>query len=189
MELTLPPARQIDISATGRRLVFLGGRDWMPNQEAFLLALQLWPRIAENIPDAELYVVGAKKAGAKDPVYPAGVHDVGFVEDLPGFLASCRALMAPIMTGGGVRTKLLDAASQGLPVVGTGPAVGSLRTVFGMPTFDDTDAFVDECRRMLLDRDAAVAAGRELYEVNRLHWDDKRPHHCVESLVQAGIRV
>ncbi|MDT5242466.1 MAG: polysaccharide biosynthesis protein PslH [Mycobacterium sp.] len=187
MEVTLPPAEQIDISQTGRRLVFLGGRDWPPNQEAFLIALRLWPRIAEGIPDAELCVVGAKKTGSTDPVYPDQARDLGFVDDLPAFLKTCRALMAPIRTGGGVRVKLLDAASQGLPVVGSGPAVGSLTSVFGMSTFDDDDDFVAECRRMLLDRDAATAVGNELYEVNRAHWADKRPHRSVEALVQAGL--
>jgi glycosyltransferase involved in cell wall biosynthesis len=187
MELTLPPIEQIDVSQTGRRLVFLGGRDWPPNQEAFLTALRLWPRIAEGIPDAELVIVGAKKAGAADPVYPDGVRDLGFVEDLPAFLRTCRALMAPIRTGGGVRVKLLDAASQGLPVVGSGPAVGSLNSLFGMSTFDGDDEFVAECRRMLLDRDAAVAAGRQLYEVNRNHWAEMRPLKAVESLVNAGL--
>jgi glycosyltransferase involved in cell wall biosynthesis len=188
MEVTLPPAEKIDISATGRRLVFLGGRDWPPNQEAFLVALRLWPRICEGIPDAELCVIGAKKTGSTDPVYPERARDLGFVADLPGFLKTCRALMAPIKTGGGVRVKLLDAASQGLPVVGSGPAVGSLRTVFGMSTFDDDDQFVAECRRMLLDRDAAVAAGDRLYDVNWRHWEEKKPYRAVESLVQAGIR-
>ena len=187
MDVTLPPVEQIDISQTGRRLVFLGGRDWPPNQEAFLVALRLWPRISAGIEDAELCIVGAKKTGSTDPVYPDRVRDVGFVDDLPGFLKTCRALMAPIKTGGGVRVKLLDAASQGLPVVGTGPAVGSLRTVFGMSTFDDEDEFVAECRRMLLDRGAAVAAGNQLYEVNRQHWQDKRPNRAVEALVQAGL--
>ncbi|WP_029115312.1 glycosyltransferase [Mycobacterium sp. URHB0044] len=187
MEVTLPPIEQIDISATPRRLVFLGGRDWPPNQEAFLTALRLWPQISAGIPDAELCIVGAKKTGSTDPVYPDQVRDLGFVDDLPEFLKTCRALMAPIRTGGGVRVKLLDAASQGLPVVGSGPAVGSLRTLFGMSTFDDDDEFVAECRRMLLDRDAAVAAGNQLYEVNRQHWDEKRPYRAVESLVQAGL--
>jgi polysaccharide biosynthesis protein PslH len=188
MEVTLPPAEQIDVSQTGRRLVFLGGRDWPPNQEAFHVALRLWPRIAEGIPDAELCIVGAKKKGSTDPVYPERVRDLGFVDDLPAFLKTCRALMAPIRTGGGVRVKLLDAASQGLPVVGSGPAVGSLTSVFGMSTFDDDDDFVAECRRMLLDRDAAVAAGKELYEVNRAHWEQKLPQRAVESLVQAGLK-
>ncbi|KAA0080251.1 glycosyltransferase [Mycolicibacterium sp. P9-64] len=187
MEVTLPPIEQIDISQTGPRMVFLGGRDWPPNQEAFLIALRLWPRIAEGIPGAELVVVGAKKTGSTDPVYPAQARDLGFVDDLPAFLKTCRALMAPIRTGGGVRVKLLDAASQGLPVVGSGPAVGSLTDVFGMSTFDDDDDFVAECRRMLLDRDAAVAEGNRLYEVNRQHWADKRPQKSVEALVQSAL--
>ncbi|HEV7419379.1 MAG TPA: glycosyltransferase family 4 protein [Mycobacterium sp.] len=187
MDVTLPPGDQIDVSETPRRLVFLGGRDWPPNQEAFHVALRLWPRISVGIPDAELCVVGAKKTGSTDPVYPDRVRDLGFVNDLPEFLKTCRALMAPIRTGGGVRVKLLDAASQGLAVVGTGPAVGSLRTVFGMSTFDDDEAFVAECRRMLLDRDAAVAVGNHLYEANREHWEEKRPYRAVESLVRAGL--
>lgn len=187
MDITLPPIEQIDISQTGRRLVFLGGRDWPPNQEAFLIALRLWPRIAEGIPDAELVIVGAKKAGSTDPVYPDRVRDLGFVDDLPAFLRTCRAMMAPIRTGGGVRVKLLDAASQGLPVVGSGPAVGSLASLFGMSTFDSDEEFVAECRRMLLDRDAAVDAGTGLYEVNRDHWADRRPLKAVESLVLAGL--
>jgi glycosyltransferase involved in cell wall biosynthesis len=187
MEVTLPPIEQIDISQTGQRLVFLGGRDWPPNQEAFLEALRLWPRICEGIPGAELCVVGAKKTGSTDPVYPDRARDMGFVDDLPAFLKTCRALMAPIRTGGGVRVKLLDAACQGLPVVGTAAAVGSLKDVFGMSTFDDDDVFVAECRRMLLDRHVAVAEGNRLYEANRQHWADKRPQKSVEALVQAGL--
>jgi len=187
MEVTLPPIEQIDISQTGQRLVFLGGRDWPPNQEAFLEALRLWPRICEGIPGAELCVVGAKKTGSTDPVYPDRARDMGFVDDLPAFLKTCRALMAPIRTGGGVRVKLLDAACQGLPVVGTDAAVGSLKDVFGMSTFDDDDVFVAECRRMLLDRDVAVTEGNRLYETNRQHWADKRPQKAVEALVQAGL--
>lgn len=187
MEVTLPPIKQIDVSATDRRLVFLGGRDWPPNQEAFLVALRLWPRIAEGIPDAELVIVGAKKTGSTDPEYPDRVRDLGFVDDLPAFLRTCRALMAPIRTGGGVRVKLLDAASQGLPVIGSKPAVGSLDELFGMSTFDDDDAFVAECRRLLLDRDAAVQVGNDLYEVNREHWAQKRPQKAVEDLVYAGL--
>lgn len=187
MDVTLPPIEQIDLSQSGQRLVFLGGRDWPPNEEAFHIALRLWPRIAEGIPNAELCIVGAKKTGSTDPVYPDRVFDLGFVDDLPELLKTCRALIAPIRTGGGVRVKLLDSASQGLPVVGSGPAVGSLGTVFGMSTFDDDDDFVAECRRMLLDRDAAAKAGRELYEVNRTHWEQKRPQKAVEALVQAGL--
>jgi polysaccharide biosynthesis protein PslH len=187
MEVTLPPIEQVDVASAPRRLAFVGIRDWPPNQEAFLVALRLWPQISDGIPDAELCVVGSKKPGATDPVYPDGVRDLGFVKDLHQFLGTCRGLMAPIKTGGGVRVKILDAAAQGLPVIGTGPAVGSLSSVLNMPTFDDDESFVAECRRLLLDRDAAVRAGNELYESNSEHWRDGRPHRAVESLLTCGV--
>ncbi|MGV0852776.1 glycosyltransferase [Mycolicibacterium phlei] len=188
LDVTLPPSEKADVAATGPRLGFVGVRDWPPNQEGFLWALELWPRIAEGIPGAELCIAGPKKPGAKDPVYPPGVRDLGFVEDLPGFFKTCRALMAPIKTGGGVRVKILDSISKGLPVIGTSPAVGSLPALFDLPTYDDEEQFIAECRRHLLDKDVAVKAGNELYEANRAHWESKKPHKSFEDLVHAGIR-
>jgi glycosyltransferase involved in cell wall biosynthesis len=185
LDLTLPPVEQLDVSATPRRLVFMGLRDWPPNQEAFLYALRLWPRIASGIPNAELCVIGAKKPGAADPEYPDGARDLGFVKDLREFLGTCRAMVAPIKTGGGVRVKILDAIRMGLPVIGTSAAIGSLDSVFGLETFDDDDGFVAECRRYLLDESAAVQAGNRLYDINRRRWEERRPHRAVEALLRA----
>jgi glycosyltransferase involved in cell wall biosynthesis len=185
LDLTLPPVDQVDVSATPRRLVFMGLRDWPPNQEAFLYALRLWPRIAAGIPNAELCVIGAKKPGAADPVYPDGVRDLGFVDDLAEFLGTCRAMVAPIKTGGGVRVKILDSMRMGLPVIGTTAAIGSLDSLFGLETFDDDDGFVDACRRYLLDQQTAVDAGNRLYEINRRRWEERRPHRAVEALLRA----
>jgi hypothetical protein len=185
LDLTLPPVPQVDISTSPRRLVFMGLRDWPPNQEAFLYALRLWPRIAAGIPDAELCVIGKKKPGAADPVYPGGVRDLGFVDDLQAFLGTCRAMVAPIKTGGGVRVKILDSLRMGLPVVGTSAAIGDLGALFGLETFDDDHVFVEECRRHLLDQSAAVAAGDRLYEINRQRWEQRLPHRAVEALLRA----
>jgi polysaccharide biosynthesis protein PslH len=171
------------VAGTAKRLVLMGTRDWPPNQEAFLWALRLWPRIAAGIDGAELCVIGAKKSGAAEEPLPTGVRDLGFVDDLPGFLASCRAMIAPIKTGGGVRVKLLDAIRMGLPVVGTRAAIGSLDRVFDLHAHDDDDAFVAECRRLLTDVDAAVTAGRALYEANRAYWLAEQGRREVASLL------
>jgi glycosyltransferase involved in cell wall biosynthesis len=189
LDVTLPPVEQVDVAATPPRLVFMGLRDWPPNQEAFLYALNLWPRIAEGISDAELCVIGKKKPGAQDPTYPDGVRDLGFVEDLGEFLGTCRAMVAPIKTGGGVRVKILDAVRMGLPVVGTSAAIGCLDSLFGLETFDDDDGFVAECRRYLTDRTAAVETGNNLYEINRRRWVERRPHQAVEALLRAETVV
>jgi glycosyltransferase involved in cell wall biosynthesis len=154
------------------------------DDRAFLRALALWPRISAGVPDAELCVVGAKKPNAPEPTYPAGVRDLGFVDDLHGFLGTCRALMAPITTGGGVRVKILDAARIGLPVVGTEAAVGSLGSIFALDVAGDDDAFVEACRRMLTDRAAAVSAGRAIYQANERHWRDGAVRAAVNALIQ-----
>lgn len=183
LDLTLPPAEQVQVATTPKRLVLMGTRDWPPNQEAFLTALRLWPQISAGIPDAELCVIGARAAKAKAPHYPPGVRDLGFVDDLPAFLATCRAMIAPISTGGGVRVKILDAARAGLPVVGTTPAVGSLGGLLELGVHDDDGDFVAECRRLLLDPAAAAAAGDRLYQLNRQYWQERRPHRAVEALL------
>ncbi|MEZ0054210.1 glycosyltransferase involved in cell wall biosynthesis [Mycobacterium sp. MAA66] len=183
MDITLPPGQQVSVIDTPRRLVLMGTRDWPPNQEAFEEALRLWPRIAEGIDGAELCVIGAKAAKAPEPTYPAGVRDLGFVDDLPGFLGTCRAMIAPIRTGGGVRVKILDAARMGLPVVGTAAAVGSLGPLLGLGVFDGDDVFVEQCRKHLLDNDFAARAGSDLYGLNRGYWLDRRPHRAVAELL------
>ncbi|OBF30308.1 glycosyl transferase [Mycobacterium sp. ACS1612] len=185
LDLTLPPVPQVDVATSPRRLVFMGLRDWPPNQEAFLYALRLWPRIAAGIPGAELCVIGKKKPGAADPVYPDGVRDLGFVDDLQAFLGTCRAMIAPIKTGGGVRVKILDSLRMGLPVVGTSAAIGDLGSLFGLETFDDDDGFVEECRRLLVDQTGAAAIGDRLYEINRQRWEQRLPHRAVEALLRA----
>jgi hypothetical protein len=186
IDLTAPPAAQLDISSSPPRLVCLGRRDWPPNQEAFLEALRLWPRISAGIPEAELCIIGAKKPDASDPAYPPGVRDLGFVADLDEVLGTCRALMAPVRTGGGLRAKLLDAASRGLPVVATSPAIGSLGPLFELPAHDTDEDFVATCRRYLLDSAAASAEGTRLFEQNRQHWALGCPERSVQDLISAA---
>lgn len=187
IDLTLEPAPQLDLSTTAKRLVFMGTRGWPPNQEAFRMALEYWPTISAGIDGAELCIIGSKASGAKDPVYPDGVRDLGFVDDLHKFLGTCRALIAPVGTGGGVRVKILDAASKGLPVVGTSAAVGSLGPTFELPTFDEKGEFIAECRRYLLDRTASVKAGQRIYELNASRWEERKPHSIVEALISAPL--
>ena len=186
LDLTLPPKKQVDVAGSSRRLVFLGDRQWPPNQEAFEILLQWWPDIARGIDGAELCIVGSPDTSAKQRDLPDGVRDLGFVDDLDAFLDSCRALVAPIMTGGGVRVKILDAASRGLPVVGTPAAVGSLEAVLGVSGLPERAEIVSACRELLLDRDKATAIGDALFETNSSRWFDRKPHTSVAEWLAAS---
>jgi hypothetical protein len=60
-----------------------------------------------------------------------------------------------------------------------------LSQVFNMPAFDDDEALISECRRLLRDPGAAVAAGQAIFEANREHWQGGRVSKEVNSLILA----
>lgn len=181
LDLTLPQFDELpprELSAP--RLAFVGDRQWRPNGEGFRDLLRLWPRIGAGIAGAELVIIGRAEEGAQ-PVLPDGVRDLGFVPDLDGMLATCRGILAPIRTGGGVRVKILEAASRGIPVVGTPAAVGSLDGPLGLTAATSDEEFIDAARHLLLDVDHARAAGDDIAAHNRAHWAAHAPQRAVEE--------
>lgn len=180
LPITLPPAEQIDIASSVPRLVFLGDRTWPPNAQAAELIRAWWPEISLGFPDAELVIVG-KPAVGEVPADRPGLTEVGFVEDLDGLLGSCRALVAPIQVGGGVRVKILEAAARGLPVVSTATGVGSLSELFGITPYDDRGTFVARCQELLADAEHAAAEGDRLYRANADHWAADSPQRVVDD--------
>jgi hypothetical protein len=185
LDVTLPPARRATVESSGPRLVFLGDRTWPPNQEAFELLVRWWPSIAHGIPGAELLVIGKPDPASTVRSLPPGMRDIGFAPDLDEVLDGARALLAPISTGGGVRVKMLDAASRGLPIVPTTAALGSLGPVFGIDVVDGEEAFVARAREYLLDREAASREAHRLYEANASRWEQRIPHARVQDWIES----
>jgi glycosyltransferase involved in cell wall biosynthesis len=85
------------------------------------LAEKVWPSVRREIPDAELLVVGgglpAKVQEALSGI--SGVRLTGFVENLELAYKSASVFAAPILSGGGIIVKILDAMAAGVPVVTT----------------------------------------------------------------------
>ncbi|CAM3664245.1 glycosyltransferase [Smaragdicoccus niigatensis] len=181
LDVTLAPGKKLDLTHSGPRLVFMGSRDWRPNAEALDVLLDAWPKISHGIPGAELTIIGPGSSDGR--MLSDGVVDGGFVSDLPAFLSTCRGLVAPIVTGGGVRVKMLEAASHGLPVIGTSAALGSHGGLLGLAPRDASEEFIAGCRLLLMDRSAAVTAGAEIHARNAERWHSGIPHRAVEGLV------
>jgi hypothetical protein len=73
-----------------------------------------------SVPDAKLYIVGSHMpADIRDLEGHLGVHAVGFVDDLEGFLARRRLTIAPLRYGAGAKGKVAGSLAQGVPVVCT----------------------------------------------------------------------
>lgn len=100
----------------------LGTMFWPPNVEGVLwFAREVFPRVLAEIPETRFVIVG------KDP--PQEVQDLmlqvrnvqvmGYVPDPEPYLAETAVFIVPLRAGGGMRVKIIDAWSWGLPIVST----------------------------------------------------------------------
>ena len=99
-------------------LSFLGSFRHHPNAEAVLwFVREVMPRLASRQPDLTLSIYGSRmsddiKALASDSVKP-----VGFVQDMADAFDPHRIFVAPLLSGAGIKGKVLEALARGIPSV------------------------------------------------------------------------
>lgn len=147
-----------------RTLVFLGSLDWRPNLEAASWFLEaVWPRIRRAVPEARFHVGGSNPpAGLAERLRRDGVRFLGRVPDAHDFLASGSAMVVPLLSGGGIRVKVLEAMALGVPVVSThlGASGIGAREEEEILIADGPEELAAACAALLENRDRAVAVGR-----------------------------
>lgn len=125
---TIPIPAGMDLKPTTyprvkHRLLFLASYKYRPtNVEAALwFHGQVLPLVRREFPDAEFVIAGfgppesLTSLAESDP----GTKVTGFVDDTDRLYKSAAVFVAPILTGGGIIVKVLDALAAGTPVVTT----------------------------------------------------------------------
>jgi glycosyltransferase involved in cell wall biosynthesis len=113
-----------DIRADERRpgtVLFVGAMDRDENCQAVLwFHRHCWPLIRSREPRARLEIVGASpQPHIQELARDKAVTVSGYVPDLRAAYARSHVAIAPILTGGGVINKVIDAMAAGRPVVST----------------------------------------------------------------------
>jgi glycosyltransferase involved in cell wall biosynthesis len=133
---TLPPLLPEPRSPAGdrhytgsREFVFVGGFDYAPNRDGLDWFLRTCAHaVRSRVPGVTITVEGPGTERGLDSAsgWGSAVRFRGWVEDLDGVLAGCAALLSPLRTGSGVKIKVLEALSRGLPVIATPAGVGGV---------------------------------------------------------------
>jgi glycosyltransferase involved in cell wall biosynthesis len=155
-----------DLSGRGEpaTLVFLGSLDWRPNLEAVRWFVgEIWPLVRAEVPGARFLLAGSNPparlaaAGRRE-----GIEFLGRVADVRRFLASGTAVVVPVLSGGGVRVKILEAMALGVPVVSTrlGATGIAARESLDLLLADGAAEFAAACVGLLRDPDRAAALGK-----------------------------
>jgi glycosyltransferase involved in cell wall biosynthesis len=104
-----------------RRVLFTGTLNFAPNAGAAQwLAREVWPRVLERVPDAELEIVGrdpSRATLALDQLPGVAVH--ANVPDIVPWYERASVCTLPMLEGGGTRLKFAEAMAAGRAVVST----------------------------------------------------------------------
>ena len=140
-------------------MLFLGSFRHLPNQEGLAwFTRNVLPRVLERSPQARLVIVGAEPPPRHSlPHLPDNIELRGFVEDVREPLARYSIFVCPILSGSGMRVKLLEAFAAGIPVVSTRLGAEGLAEKDGeiCALADDPAAFADRIVELLRDSGTA----------------------------------
>jgi len=153
--------------------VFHGSRAHLPNREAVeLIKSDILPRIDRN---AVLILVAGP--GMPEEAQP-GYRSVGYQASLDCIFAAADLAIVPIISGAGVRMKILDYFRAGVPVLTTKKGIEGIAVSFGeeaIVTDNSPESIAEgiESIRQEPDRLRAVSANAEAY---------LRAHHRRENI-------
>jgi polysaccharide biosynthesis protein PslH len=120
-------------------LGYIGHLRWQPNVIGLdWFCREVWPLIRQRLPEATLTIAGTGLAKRPDGTLDVprewvkpGITTVGFVEDLEDVYRSTIGMVAPVVGGSGVRMKLLETMSAGMPTVTTADGAAGLGVSHG----------------------------------------------------------
>ena len=105
----------------------LGAMDWIPNQEGMRWFLDdVWPMVRRKEAQSTFHLGGRRMTPEFLNWKAPGVQVHGEVDEPTKFRAEHGVLVVPLFSGSGLRIKILEALSEGIPVLATSKAVEGL---------------------------------------------------------------
>lgn len=142
-------------------LLFVAGFAHPPNVDAARwLVNAIMPRVWEKHPDVRLSLVGSNPTVEVMGLQEERVEVTGFVEDaeLARRYAQARVAVVPLRFGAGVKSKVVEALQQGVPLVTTSVGAQGLAGVNAVCSLSDDEEGMASHLLALLEDDAAWLA-------------------------------
>jgi glycosyltransferase involved in cell wall biosynthesis len=156
-------------------LFFIGALDWGPNQEGLdWFFRDVWPGIRSRWPALTFHLAG------RNPEYyfidrelPGQVRLEGEVEDAGAFFHRHTVMIVPLLTGSGIRIKILEAMAMGKTVISTSIGASGLPARDGEHLFlADTPAdFIRVLELLHARQDLLLETGRKARRFVRDNFD------------------
>jgi glycosyltransferase involved in cell wall biosynthesis len=180
--------KPLGISEEWPSLIFVGYMSSHPNVEATkYFHSRVYDTLKRRFPNLKLFVVGQNPppvigALAKDP----SICVTGFVEDVRPYVARASVVIAPFVSGMGIKNKVLEAMAMEKPVVTTSIGVRGINATHGdhLCIADSPVEFADQVEGLLLDKVKRQRIGHQAREFVKKHHSWARVTDKIEEIFQ-----
>ena len=154
---------------------FIGALDWLPNQEGLSWFLHnVFDLLLNELPELRFHVAGRNAPGhfEKKLKHP-NISYHGEVEDAIAFMQNYRVMVAPLLTGSGIRIKILEGLALGRPVVTTSAGIEGIPDISHpfVAVADDPKVFSSQLIKLVLDSDGLDRSPGEAHQFISRHFD------------------
>lgn len=174
--ITIPVSIEIpdythDYSLKG--IFHLGAMNWQPNINAVNKVISLLPELRQKDADLEFTVAGLQSEVYVPNDPDNGITVKGFVPDLEAFLKTQGILVSPILSGSGVRIKILEMMGYGIPVITTKRGAMGLEDTSGIVIADNDEAIKNAVYELRSDENKRKSLGNKAKSIVTLYHNPK----------------
>ncbi|MBI5326869.1 MAG: glycosyltransferase [Deltaproteobacteria bacterium] len=168
-------------------ILFAGAMHRDVNQEAVIYFFKnILPRVKQGMPGIQFYVVGNNPPQhIKDlSSYDRNIVVTGYVDDIAPYYQKATIFVSPILRGGGIIAKNIEAMAHSLPVVTTSIGNEGIEAVPGRDILvaDTAEEFSQNISLLLKSRDMRIAVGEAGRRFVRESFDLKRMIEKVDMI-------
>ncbi len=118
--IDLSKYNKVSASQTCDYIGYIGSLDWRPNIEGLNWFFKnVWPDVSREFPNVVFHLAGRNADPEFIKTLPAGVEFFGEVDDAVEFIATLDGVIVPLMSGSGIRIKILESMAMSKTVFST----------------------------------------------------------------------
>jgi glycosyltransferase involved in cell wall biosynthesis len=169
----------------------IGALDWIPNQEGLTWFFDnVWGLILEKHPDLHFYLAGRNAPVHFRTLHYRNIVFLGEVEDAYEFMRSKAVMIVPVLSGSGMRIKIIEGMALGKAIVTTSIGTEGIATTNGADILiaDDPDQFARDVCALIEDRNYCMEIGENARNFVVRHYDNSAITSSLAEFYQSLLR-
>lgn len=155
----------------------LGALDWTPNQEGISWFLEnVWPKVTDKHPKLKFYIAGRNAPDWFVQKIKSQKHVVflGEVDDACDFMNSKAIMAVPLLSGSGMRIKIIEGMALGKTIVSTSIGAEGINAIHDKNILiaDNANDFINEIDKCISDQNLFTQIGENAARFTKTNFDN-----------------